>query len=481
MADLTEVQAGQVVNIADESGNEAIVSAAGALSVDGSGVTQPVSGTITANLGTTNGGAGQLALDATLTSGTQKTKIVDTGGTNVASVSAAGAVKVDGSGVTQPISAASLPLPTGASTSANQSTANTSLSSIDGKLASLGQKTMAGSEPIVIASDQSPLLPPSDLSASGTITALNGSVADVVHGVNSAIVTLSGVWVASIQFQGMTPDGSWSNLTSALLPSGGLFSSAVVTVNGSYRLVSAAGYSQIRATATAFTSGTVSVAINVASGQYIVQPVQITAANLNAQVVGSTADAASWTGNPVNVGGKDSLGLVRTIQTDSGGRQVVTQIASYMTGLGTTFSLSSEGTNAPTGSADNPILLLKNPNASGKTMYVHRILAGTSVTNRSLVFEVYGSPTITANGSATTIVNNLIGNGTTSVGTAFTTPSISANGNLIIGLANGQNSNAIIAPIDFTIQIPPNNNLLIIANPSANNTTVEITVVWSEF
>lgn len=41
---------------------------------------------------------------------------------------------VDGSGVTQPVSAASLPLPTGASTAANQTTANASLSSIDGKI-----------------------------------------------------------------------------------------------------------------------------------------------------------------------------------------------------------------------------------------------------------------------------------------------------------------------------------------------------------
>lgn len=41
---------------------------------------------------------------------------------------------VDGSGVTQPISVSSLPLPSGAATDANQSTANTSLSSIDGKL-----------------------------------------------------------------------------------------------------------------------------------------------------------------------------------------------------------------------------------------------------------------------------------------------------------------------------------------------------------
>lgn len=49
---------------------------------------------------------------------------------------ASGRVPVDGSGVTQPVSAASLPLPTGAATAANQSTSNTSLSSIDTKLPS---------------------------------------------------------------------------------------------------------------------------------------------------------------------------------------------------------------------------------------------------------------------------------------------------------------------------------------------------------
>lgn len=41
-------------------------------------------------------------------------------GTDLAGVTAAGALQVDGSGVTQPVSAASLPLPTGAATAANQ-------------------------------------------------------------------------------------------------------------------------------------------------------------------------------------------------------------------------------------------------------------------------------------------------------------------------------------------------------------------------
>lgn len=46
--------------------------------------------------------------------------IKDSTGTNALSISAAGAAKVDGSAVTQPVSAASLPLPSGAATSALQ-------------------------------------------------------------------------------------------------------------------------------------------------------------------------------------------------------------------------------------------------------------------------------------------------------------------------------------------------------------------------
>lgn len=97
-----------------------------------------VSGTVTANIGTTNG----LALDATLTGGTAKTQLYD--GTQVIGTSAhpvqvslantaanGTAVKVDASGATvpisgtfwqatQPVSASTLPLPTGAATSAKQ-------------------------------------------------------------------------------------------------------------------------------------------------------------------------------------------------------------------------------------------------------------------------------------------------------------------------------------------------------------------------
>jgi hypothetical protein len=53
-----------------------------------------------------------------------------------------------------PISAASLPLPTGAATAVNQLTQAQLITELDEKLGDLGQSNMAGSAPVVIASDQ---------------------------------------------------------------------------------------------------------------------------------------------------------------------------------------------------------------------------------------------------------------------------------------------------------------------------------------
>ena len=69
----------------------------------------------------------------------------------------AGIVSVSNLPATQPVSAAALPLPTGAATEAKQTTGNTSLASIDGKIPALGQAAMAASAPVVIASNQSNL------------------------------------------------------------------------------------------------------------------------------------------------------------------------------------------------------------------------------------------------------------------------------------------------------------------------------------
>lgn len=125
---------------------------------------------------------------------------------------------------TQPISAASLPLPSGAATSANQTTANSSLSSIDTKTPSLGQALSAASVPVVLPAAQiTTLTPPTTVTVtqgtgtnlhtvvdSGTIalgagSAIVGSV-KLTDGTNTAVVNSNGsVTVAGVSAVGSAP------------------------------------------------------------------------------------------------------------------------------------------------------------------------------------------------------------------------------------------------------------------------------------
>lgn len=128
-----------VLNDATTAGQMAAVSAAGALKVDGSAVTQPVSIAATVNARPTDGtnpitttydldsGAGtQYNLGVSLRLSSSGGSVEGGTASNPLQVSLANtaanstAVKVDNSGVTQPVSASSLPLPTGASTAAKQ-------------------------------------------------------------------------------------------------------------------------------------------------------------------------------------------------------------------------------------------------------------------------------------------------------------------------------------------------------------------------
>lgn len=95
-----------------------------------------------------------------------------------------GTVPVNGSGVTQPVSAAALPLPTGAATEVTAATLLTE-ATFAARINTQGQKTMAGSTPVVLASNQSPIV------VTGTIVETNDSI-----GVNGAAAPLSSTQLA---------------------------------------------------------------------------------------------------------------------------------------------------------------------------------------------------------------------------------------------------------------------------------------------
>ena len=96
-----------------------------------------------------------------------------------------------------PISAASLPLPTGAATAANQTTGNASLSSIDTKFPAKGQANMASSTPVVVASDQTLLTKITDGTNVAGVDAVNHQLVSGKSAVGAAPstnpVSISGV------------------------------------------------------------------------------------------------------------------------------------------------------------------------------------------------------------------------------------------------------------------------------------------------
>lgn len=151
--------------IADSSGR-LIVAGAGTAGVPAGGVLsiQGVAGMTTLSVGGTVNAAAPSWSDSQL---------------RPFSLTLSGRLRVDSSEVTQPISAASLPLPGGAAT---ESTLNTRLSesTFTSRINTLGQKVMAGSLPVVLASDQATVGVREQTSTNATLNAIPASNSDTL-------------------------------------------------------------------------------------------------------------------------------------------------------------------------------------------------------------------------------------------------------------------------------------------------------------
>jgi hypothetical protein len=365
-----------------------------ALKVDGSSVTQPVSGTVTANAGTGTFTVGQatgsnlhVVVDTAPTtavtqSGTWTVQPGNTANTtpwlatinqggNSATVTGSNALKVDGSSVTQPISAASLPLPTGAATSAKQPALGTAGSASSDVLSVQGITSMTplkvdGSgvtQPVsgTVAATQSGAwnignitgtvsLPTGastaanqateiaslatiatntgaqaqDFQSSGTITATNGTVSITGQGVYTATFSITGTWSASLVVEGQTQDLNWIqvpvNIISSTLPY--QQTSGAITTNGVYS-VTGGGFLNIRVRASSYTSGTVAVGIDGSLSQQTVianittPDLSINGASAQTAIVNNIMGATSGTAATYAAGFHSAN--VQVVSTGTGG------------------------------------------------------------------------------------------------------------------------------------------------------------------
>lgn len=186
-------------------------------------------------------------------------------------------------------------LATGAATSANQGIGNTTLTSIDGKLGSLGQKPMAGSAPVAISPDQTPI-PASLPDAALTSYSVAGVIA-----INTILVTLDLLAYGGVAIQCIsmgttgvvTPEWSVNGTTWVTASINSQAGAIVTTFNaaGLWNTVRQARYLRLRLS-TATTGGTTTLEIE----RYVTlpcywqatQPVSGTVA-VSALVAGSAA------------------------------------------------------------------------------------------------------------------------------------------------------------------------------------------------
>lgn len=186
--------------------NKATVTAAGALQVDNSAVTQPVSGTITANAGSgtfnvncTSGCAGNGSVSNTGSAVPAQATFLgaNNGGNLTGLTSTANGLKVDGSAVTQPVSLASLPaLASGGNTIGAVTQASgpwtSNITQVGSASLALGQTTMSASIPVAIASNQSAVS--TSASQSGTWTVQPGNTPNTTPWLVTTIPATGNGW-----------------------------------------------------------------------------------------------------------------------------------------------------------------------------------------------------------------------------------------------------------------------------------------------
>lgn len=145
------------------------------------------------------------------------------------------------------------------------------------------------------------------------------------------------------------------------------------------------------------------------------------------------------------------------------------------------FGIAAQRTGI--GTSELPVLLFRNPNGSGKTVKLKKLIYNNSHTVSSqLRLRVYINPTVSADGTGLSEVALDIGSGNTAGAEAFSSPTISANGTQVLDLIVLGGASAIDEKYDFTegTQLRANNSILVTAVSDGSNRIANVSLVWEE-
>lgn len=282
------------------------------------------------------------------------------------------------------VSIVSTVLPPGASTSANQTTGNASLSSIDTKMSALGQNTPANSMPVVLPSVTSTgAITTQNLVPTGVAT-VGSAVELTMNGYSNLTIQTTGTYTGALTLQGTVNGTTWVTFGGTPIINTNT-NGALATITSALQSTFQAevgGFVKVRITALAAVTGTATVTLNASQSSTIVDIGSIVAGS---NVIGQVTQSGTWTvmpGNTPNTSpwlaklelGTSSLSTSTSLNSAAGTNATSLKNTAGVVGFislnNTTitpkyFRLFNKA-SAPTVGTDTPFLVVTIPAASSK-------------------------------------------------------------------------------------------------------------------
>ena len=390
------------------------------------------------------------------------------------------------------------------------------------RINTLGQKAMAASTPVVLASDQSPI----DVvitaggggpevtdaaTLAGSLTAVRGVSLNygwdgatwqrINSTSNRMLVDGSGVTQPISAVLLPLPAGA---STSALQTSGNLTLSNIETILTDNTQITRLG-DGVGLISTRITTGANSLDVSALNFGFTGSAWETINSTSNRLNVDNTNNHTVDDGTDLYIAGtsEGSLSIGRVIDVDALPTLTIGQISGLTLDLGgalritegnpdrvtspenaaendQAFSATAVGFNLGTAGTETPVMLIRNPGASTVTLYLNTLSVNNDVKTQTARINLYKSPTVTVAGIAILPSNFKVGSVVVSQITPFSGSTISANGVQLATFATGANQNDLRRTFEFAIIVPPNSDLLVTGIGSNNNTLIALGVEWAE-
>lgn len=203
------------------------------------------------------------------------------------------------------------------------------------------------------------------------------------------------------------------------------------------------------------------------------------ALDVGINVAGVQVDPRKFAQNKTATPASNVDGTLTNPTADPKGNLITVSEASALSRWGQMFIVTT-GVITVGSTAETPFFLFRNPNASGKSVRISKLILTPPNGAGNTTYNFYVNPTITGNGTALTIVGARQTGQATVVSLANKLPTVSANGTLFNSLNLNQGA-VYNLDVDFSLWLEANNSILVTSQQSQNGAGISnLTMIFSE-